>query len=85
LPDLRREEIRFVDRATRRELGRLQLTGGAPQGIIITPDGRYALESLSGQARVVIIDLATRTVAGYLAAGATPDGIGYTTREFGRR
>jgi DNA-binding beta-propeller fold protein YncE len=84
LPDLRREEIRFLDRATRRELGRLQLTGGAPQGIIVTPDGRYALESLSGQARVVIIDLATRAVAGYLAAGATPDGIGYTARVFAR-
>ena len=36
------------------------------------------------QARVVIVDLATRTVAGYLAAGETPDGIGYTTRVFGR-
>jgi DNA-binding beta-propeller fold protein YncE len=85
LPDLRREELRFLDRATLRELGRLQLTGGAPQGITITPDGRYALESLSGQARVVIIDLTTRTVRGYLAAGATPDGIAYTTRVFTRQ
>jgi DNA-binding beta-propeller fold protein YncE len=82
LPDLRREELRFLDRATRRELGRLQLTGGAPQGITITPDGRYALESLSAQGRVVIVDLATRTVAGYLSVGATPDGIGYSTRVF---
>ena len=84
LPDLRKEELRFLDRATRRELGRISLAGGAPQGITITPDGRYALESLSGQARVVIVELATRTVAGYLAAGETPDGIGYTTRVFAR-
>jgi DNA-binding beta-propeller fold protein YncE len=84
LPDLRREELRFLDRATRREIARLSFPGGAPQGITITPDGRYALESLSGQARVVIVDLATRTVAGYLAAGVTPDGIGYTTRVFER-
>jgi DNA-binding beta-propeller fold protein YncE len=84
LPDLRREELRFLDRATRRELGRLSFPGGAPQGITITPDGRYALESLSGQARVVIIEVATRTVAGHLAAGPTPDGIGYTTRVMSR-
>ena len=80
LPDLRREELRFVDRASHRELGRLSFAGGAPQGITITPDGRYALESLSGQARVVVIEMASRTVVGYLAAGETPDGIGYTTR-----
>lgn len=84
LPDLRREELRFLDRASRRELGRLSLPGGEPQGITITPDGRYALESLSNQARVVIIDVATRSVAGYLSVGETPDGIGYTTRVFNR-
>ncbi len=84
LPDLRKEELRFLERSTRRELGRLSFPGGAPQGITITPDGRYALESLSGQARVVIIEIATRAVVGYLGAGVTPDGIGYTTRVFAR-
>jgi hypothetical protein len=33
---------------------------------------------------VVIVDLNTRKVAGYLAAGERPDGIAYTTRVFGR-
>ncbi len=80
MPDLRKEELRFLDRATFRELGRLSFPGGAPQGIAITPDGRYALESLSGQGRVVIIEVGTRRVVGYLAAGETPDGIGYTPR-----
>ncbi len=80
LPDLKNEVLRFVDRATHRELGRIDFPGGAPQGITITPDGRYALESLSGQARVAIIDVAARAVVGYLAAGETPDGIGYTSR-----
>jgi DNA-binding beta-propeller fold protein YncE len=84
LPDLRREELRFLERATRRELGRLAFPGGAPQGITITPDGRFALESLSGEARVAIIAVATRQVAGYLAAGETPDGIAYPTRVFAR-
>ena len=84
LPDLRREELRFVDRATHRELGRLSLPGGAPQGITITPDGRYILESMSGQARVAIIDFATRAVVGHLSVGETPDGIAYTTKVFSR-
>jgi DNA-binding beta-propeller fold protein YncE len=84
LPDLRREELRFLDRATHQELGKLSFPGGGPQGITITPDGRYALESMSRESRVVIIDMATRKVAGQLAAGATPDGIVYTTRVFAR-
>lgn len=80
LPDLKNEVLRFLDRASHREIGRIPFPGGAPQGITITPDGKYALESMSGQARVAIIDIAKRTVVGYLSAGETPDGIGYTTR-----
>jgi DNA-binding beta-propeller fold protein YncE len=84
LPDLRNEVLRFVDRATRKEISRLAFPGGGPQGIIITPDGRYVLESMSKQARVAIIDMRTRAVVGYLAAGETPDGIAYTTRVIAR-
>jgi YVTN family beta-propeller protein len=80
LPDLRNEELRFLDRASRRELGRLTFTGGGPQGITITPDGRYVLQSLSKQARVAIIEVGTRAVVGHLAAGETPDGVAYSTR-----
>ena len=78
LPDLRNHEVRFLDRASRRELSRLSLPGAGPQGVIMTPDGRYLLESLSAQARVVVIDMRTRTIAGYIPAGQTPDGISYT-------
>jgi DNA-binding beta-propeller fold protein YncE/dienelactone hydrolase len=82
LPDLTREELRFLDRVSKKELARLTFPAGAPQGITMTPDGKYALESMSGQARVAIIDVARRAVVGYLAAGETPDGIAYTTRVF---
>jgi YVTN family beta-propeller protein len=78
IPDMRNNEVRFIDRATRRELSRIALPGQGPQGITITPDGRYAFLSLSTQSRVAIIDMNTRTVAGHLDAGATPDGIVYT-------
>ena len=78
LPDLRGETLRFLDRASRRELGRLTLPGAGPQGITITPDGRYLFQSLSREGRVAIVDVASRTIAGHLATGATPDGVAYT-------
>jgi DNA-binding beta-propeller fold protein YncE len=80
LPDLRNEELRFLDRSTKQELGRIAFPGGGPQGITITPDGRYAFLSLSRQARVAIIDIAARNVVGHLDVGRTPDGVVYTTR-----
>jgi hypothetical protein len=80
LPDLRKEELRFLDRASRRETGRLAFPGGGPQGITITPDGRYALQSLSREGRVAIIDVASHRVIGSLTAGDTPDGIAYSRR-----
>lgn len=79
IPDYRGEELRFLDRATKQELGRLPLKGAGPQGITITPDGRHLLLSLSAQARVAIIDVASRSVLGHLAVGETPDGVAYTT------
>lgn len=80
LPDLRRQEVRFVDRSSRQERERLSFAGAGPQGIITTPDGRYALLSLSQEARIAIIDVGGRRVSGHLPAGPTPDGIVYTTR-----
>jgi len=80
LPDLRREELRFVDRASKRELGRLPFPGGGPQGIAITPDGRYLFQSLSREGRIAIVEAAGRKVLGYLAAGETPDGVAFTAR-----
>lgn len=80
LPDLRNEELRVLDRASRKELARLTFPNGGPQGITITPDGKYVFQSLSKEARVAIIDVATRKVVGHLAAGETPDGVAYTNR-----
>ncbi|MCC6317133.1 MAG: YncE family protein [Gemmatimonadaceae bacterium] len=84
LPDYRGETLRFVQRATRQELGRLSLAGAGPQGIVLTSDARYAFLSLSVQARVAIIDVARREVVGHLAAGQTPDGVAFTSRVVAR-
>jgi YVTN family beta-propeller protein len=77
VPDMNRDELRFIDRATRRELGRLALPGAGPQGITLTPDGRHAFLSLSKQGRVAVIDVAARRVVATLAAGETPDGVAF--------
>jgi DNA-binding beta-propeller fold protein YncE len=75
MPDYRKEELRFVERVSRRELGRMAFAGGGPQGITLTADGRTALLSLSAQAKVVAIDVASRRVTGEYAVGETPDGV----------
>ena len=80
LPDLRREELRFLDRASKRELARLTFPGGGPQGVTTTEDGRYLFQSLSREGRIAIVETALRRVVGYLAAGETPDGVAYTSR-----
>jgi DNA-binding beta-propeller fold protein YncE len=79
IPDMRGNEVRFLDRASRRELGRLSLPGAGPQGVTVTPDGRWLFLSLSQQATVAVIDLRTREVVRRLDVGDTPDGLAYTT------
>lgn len=78
IPDLRNEALRFIERASRREVGRLALPGKAPQGITVTPDGCYAFLSFSGAKAVAIIDIAKRAIVGEIAAGDTPDGVVFT-------
>jgi DNA-binding beta-propeller fold protein YncE len=80
IPDARGEEMRFIDRALKTELGRIALRGGGPQGVTITPDGRYAFQSLSTGGRVAIVDIAKRAVVRELLVGEAPDGVAYTTR-----
>lgn len=79
LPDLRREELRILDRRTRAELARVSLPGKGPQGIIFTPDGRYVFLSFSKTGVVAIIDAGSHKIVRELAAGDTPDGIAYST------
>lgn len=84
LPDYRGEALRFVDRATKQELGRINLPGAGPQGITLTPDTKYAFLSLSAQGRIAIVDVAKREVVGHIAAGETPDGVAFTSRVVSR-
>lgn len=84
LPDYRGDALRFVERVTRKELGRLTLAGAGPQGITLGDGARIAFLSLSNEGRVAIIDVASRTVKGHVAAGETPDGVAWASRVLAR-
>lgn len=84
IPDMNRNDLRFVDRATHRELGRIAFPDAGPQGLTITPDGRYIFLSLSKESRVAVIDVKAMKVIGYIASGETPDGVVYTATTFRR-
>lgn len=82
LPDLGRNELRIVDRASRTELAVLEFPGGGPQGITLDADATHAFLSLARQGRLVVIDLSTQQVVRSIETGPTPDGVAYTTRVF---
>ncbi len=84
IPDMNNNDVRFLERATRKELSRIAFPGAGPQGITMTPDGRYIFLSLSKEARIAVIDARTRAVVGYIASGETPDGVVYTPQTFNR-
>jgi YVTN family beta-propeller protein len=84
IPDLRGEELRIVNRDTRSVRHRIPLTGGAPQGVAVTPDGRVAFQSLSDRARVLVIDLDSGEIISRLPAGQGPDGVAFTPLVVGR-
>ncbi len=80
IPDMGNDEVRFLDRGTFRELSRLELPGAGPQGVILTPDGKYLFLSLSKQSRIAVVDMKTRQIVAHLEAGETPDGLAYSPR-----
>lgn len=78
IPDLRRNELRILDRASHRELAVLNLPGSGPQGVTLSGDGKTLYLALSRQDRVAIIDLETQEITGYLPTGSRPDGVAYS-------
>jgi YVTN family beta-propeller protein len=87
--------VRFVNTATRAELGRVpfppdslvataEVPGSScPEGIVLTPDGRTAFITLQGRNRVVAIDVASRTVLATMPTGVWSDGVAYSRLERG--
>ncbi len=79
IPDLRNNELRFVDRASRQVLETLEFPGGGPQGITFSTDESALFLAMSAQNQVAVIDVASRTVIGFLPAAGRPDGVAHTS------
>jgi YVTN family beta-propeller protein len=77
ISDLGGTGVVVVDVASRKELKRITLSGGAA-GILMQPDGARA-DVASGDG-VSVIDLQSLTVAGRIESGRGPDGLAWVVR-----
>lgn len=78
VPDLGKEVLRFFDAQTKSELGSIDMQGMGPQGVTLYFDDRTLFLALSGQNKVLVIDIESREVLGEYQTGNAPDGIGYS-------
>lgn len=78
IPDLGNERLRFFDVSSKAELGSINLQGMQPQGVVLHPDDRTLFLSLSGQDKVLAINIETRAIIREYATGSAPDGIGWS-------
>jgi DNA-binding beta-propeller fold protein YncE len=85
IPDLRGNELRIVDQASRQALATIALPDAGPQGITLSGDGKLAFQSLSQLGQVAIIDMVGMKVVGYVEVGDRPDGVAYTAEVVGPR
>jgi len=78
MPDLGNEQLRFFDVNSGTEMGKIDLAGAQPQGVTLYPDDRTLFVSLSGQNKVLVVNILTQEILGEYATGNSPDGIGYS-------
>jgi DNA-binding beta-propeller fold protein YncE len=79
IPDLGKNQLRFVDPKARGDIATMDFEDAGPQGITLSGDATTAYLSLSRRDRIAIIDLARREVTGYYETGSGPDGIAFTS------
>ena len=80
ISDLDAGELVIYDRATLRQLKRVQL-GRQPAGILVDPDGALAYVAVTGDDFVAIVDLKTLELAGRIQPGTGPDGMAWAVRK----
>lgn len=78
MPDLGNEQLRFFEVSSGNEIGKIDLAGAQPQGVTLYPDDRTLFVSLSGQNKVLVVNILTQEILGEYATGDAPDGIGYS-------
>jgi YVTN family beta-propeller protein len=78
ISDLGGTEVIVIDAATRQEIKRIDVGGGAA-GIQMSPDGSRAFAAVGSLNGVAIIDLKTLLMTGRIATGPGPDGLAWVT------
>ena len=68
-----------MDAATRKEIKRLDLGGGAA-GIQMQPDGSRAYVACTAKDYVAVIDLKSLKISGRINAGRQPDGLAWAVQ-----
>ena len=76
ISDLGGTELIVMDAATRQEIKRIDVGGGAA-GIQMSADGSRAFAAVGSQNGVAIIDLKTLQMTGRIATGPGPDGLAW--------
>ena len=91
--DPMRGEVRVFDAPTRRQrllitipregvLGTAEVPGSpSPEGVTLSPDGRWAFVTLQGRNLVAMIDLTQGTIVRYAPTGTWSDGIAHSSLE----
>jgi YVTN family beta-propeller protein len=76
ISDLGGTEVIVMDAATRKEIKRVDVGGGAA-GIQMSADGARAFAAVGSRNGVAIIDVKTLQVSGFIATGPGPDGLAW--------
>lgn len=76
ISDLGGTDVIVMDVATRKEIKRIDVGGGAA-GIQMSPDGARAFAAVGSRNAVVVIDLQTLQASGLVASGPRPDGLAW--------
>jgi len=76
ISDLGSGDLVIVDAASRKEVKRIPL-GKSTEGILVQPDGSRAFIAVSGDNKLVVLDLKTLEVTATFATGNDPDGMAW--------
>ena len=76
ISDLGGTDVIVMDAATRKEIKRVNVGGGAA-GIQMSADGARAFAAVGSRNGVAIIDVKTLQVSGFIATGPGPDGLAW--------
>jgi len=76
ISDLGGTDVIVMDGATRKEIKRINVGGGAA-GIQMSADGARAFAAVGSRNGVAIIDVKTLQVSGFIATGPGPDGLAW--------